>query len=142
MNCAWNEQVFSPLRVKVCRVLALFLMVLVVSVFHSVSVVAAESGSGTEAVKKTLDQVLAILADEQFKQPDRSKDRIAALEKIIGERFDYGEMGKRVLGREWKKLDGVQQKEFVGLFRKFLLSIYTGNVSSYSGEQVLSLIHI
>jgi len=111
-------------------------MVLVVSVFHSVSVVAAESGSGTEAVKKTLDQVLAILADEQFKQPDRSKDRIAALEKIIGERFDYGEMGKRVLGREWKKLDGVQQKEFVGLFRKFLLSIYTGNVGSYSGEQV------
>ena len=136
MNCAWNEQVFSPLRVKVCRVLALFLMVLVVSVFHSVSVVAAESGSGTEAVKKTLDQVLAILADEQFKQPDRSKDRIAALEKIIGERFDYEEMGKRVLGREWKKLDGVQQKEFVGLFRKFLLSIYTGNVGSYSGEQV------
>jgi len=136
MSHAWNKLTSFLLRGKSYGILAVFLVALAVSVFHSASAVPLESGSATEALKKTLDQVLAILGDEQLKKPDRSKDRIAALEKIIGERFDYEEMGKRTLGLEWKKLDGAQQKEFVDLFEKFLLNTYAGNVDGYSGEQV------
>ena len=136
MSHVWNEHAPSFLTGKVYGVLVLFLVTLVASVFCSAPVVAVEPGSATTAVKKTLDQVLAILGDEQLKTPDRLRDRIAALEKIIGERFDYEEMGKRTLGFEWKKLDKAQQKEFVSLFEKLLLNTYTGNVNSYSGEQV------
>ena len=136
MSDVWNEHASSFLIGKVYGVLALFQVTLVASVFCSASVVAVEPGSATTAVKKTLDQVLAILGDEQLKAPDRSRDRIAALEKIIGERFDYEEMGKRTLGLEWKKLDRAQQNEFVALFKKFLLNTYAGNVDSYSGEKV------
>ena len=136
MSHTWNKQASSFLRGKGYVVLLLFLVALAAAVFYSASAVAVESGSATEAVKKTLDQVLGVLGDEQLKKPDRSKDRIAALEKIIGERFDYEEMGKRTLSLEWKKLDGDQQKEFVGLFEKFLLNTYAGNVDGYSGEKV------
>jgi phospholipid transport system substrate-binding protein len=100
------------------------------------SVGAVESGSATEAVKETIDQVLVVLGDEQLKKPEREDDRVAALEKIIEKRFDYEEMGKRTLGLEWQKLTPDQQKEFVGLFQKFLSSTYAGNVDGYSGEQV------
>ena len=136
MSHVWSQQAFSLWRRRGYGVLRLFLMALVVSFVYLGPVVAVESGSPTEAIKKTIDQVLVILGDEQFKKPGRSEDRIVALKKIIGERFDYEEMGKRTLGLEWKKLDRAQQNEFVALFQKFLLNTYAGNVDSYSGEKV------
>jgi len=103
---------------------------------HQGSLAAVEPGSATEAVKGTIDQVLLVLGDDQLKKPERSEDRVEAIEKAIGQRFDYGEMGKRTLGFEWKKLNADQRKEFVALFRKFLSNTYAGNVEGYSGEQV------
>jgi len=58
------------------------------------------------------------------------------LEEVIGKRFDYAEMGKRTLGRHWKKLTEKQQVEFVALFQRFLSNSYSGNVDGYAGEQV------
>ena len=136
MAYVWSRKAFSLWRRKGYGVLRLFLIALVISVLHAASIAAVESGSATEALKKTIDQGLVILADEQLKKVGRSEDRMAALEKIIGERFDYEEMGKRTLGLEWKKLDEAQQKEFVGLFEKFLVHSYAGNVGAYSGEKV------
>jgi len=126
----------SPLgRRTRCFVLSL-LAGLVVLFMQQASFAAVEKGSATEAVKETIDQVLIILGDETLKNPDRSQERIAALEKVIGQRFDYEEMGKRTLGLEWKRINASQQKEFVGLFQQFLSSTYAGNVDGYSGEQV------
>jgi phospholipid transport system substrate-binding protein len=100
------------------------------------SVIAVESGSATEAIKETIDQVLVILGDEKFKQPEHIDEGRAALEKVIAQRFDYEEMGKRTLGREWKKLNPGQQKEFIELFQQFLSNTYAGNVDGFTGEQV------
>ena len=109
---------------------------LLVLFMHQGSLAAVEPGSATEAVKETIDQVLLVLGDDQLKKPERADDRVEAIEKAIGQRFDYGEMGKRTLGLEWKKLNASQQGEFVGLFQKFLSGTYAGNVDGYSGEQV------
>jgi len=54
---------------------------------------AVEPGSATEAVKETIDQVLRVLGDDQLKKPERAEDRVKAIEKAIGQRFDYEEMG-------------------------------------------------
>jgi len=103
---------------------------------HQGSVSAAESGSSMEAVKETIDQVLAILADEKLRKPEHTDERLAALEKVINKRFDYEEMGKRTLGQTWKKLNAAQQKEFVELFQQFLSNTYAGNIAGISGAQV------
>ena len=92
--------------------------------------------SKTKHRKETIDQVLVILGDERIKKPEHTDERIAALEKVIAKRFDYEEMGKRTLGRTWKKLNAAQQKEFVELFQEFLSNTYAGNVDGYSGERV------
>ena len=97
---------------------------------------AGEPGSPTEAVKQSINEVLAVLADEELKKPERAAERRAKLEKVIGARFDYEEMGKRTLAAHWKKLDKAQQTEFVALFQQFLSNSYAGNVDGYSGEQV------
>jgi len=97
---------------------------------------AVEPGSATEAVKSTIEEVFAILSDENLKKPERAEERRTLLEEVIGKRFDYAEMGKRALGRHWKKLTEKQQVEFVALFQRFLSNSYSGNVDGYAGEQV------
>ena len=101
-----------------------------------VVVLAADADSATQAVKETIDQVMQILTDERLKSPDRAEEKRNLLQKVIGERFDYEEMGKRTLGLHWRSLNDTQQKEFVVLFQEFLSNTYAGNVDGYSGEQV------
>jgi len=135
MSHAYCDQVTSLCRGKRFPVLSL-LACLFVLFMHQGSVTAVESSSATEAVKETIDQVLGILGDEKIKKPEHTDERIAALEKVIAKRFDYEEMGKRTLGRTWKKLNAAQQKEFVELFQEFLSNTYAGNIDGYSGKRV------
>ena len=94
------------------------------------------TGSATEAMKGTIDQVLKILEDESLKAPEKSRERLEILEHIIGKRFDYQEMGKRTLGKHWRQLSKADREEFVHLFQRFLSKTYAGNVDGYAGEQV------
>ena len=111
-------------------------LVLALSVVGLASHLPAETGSATEAMKGTIDQALKVLEDESLKSPEKSRERLAILEDIIGKRFDYREMGKRTLGKHWRQFSEADQEEFVRLFQRFLSKTYAGNVDGYSGEQV------
>ncbi len=113
---------------------------LVVLVLISLSVlwfsVAWGSSTPTQAVKETIDKVLVVLSDESLKDPIRAVARREKLEAIIAQRFNYEEMAKRALAREWKKLSAEKKEEFVVLFQQFLTQSYAGNIDGYSGQQV------
>ncbi len=94
------------------------------------------AGAPTQAVKETIDQVLSVLGDQALKDPARESERREKLETIIRQRFNYEEMAKRTLGKEWKKVSIEKQQEFVSLFQQFLTQSYAGNIDGYSGEQV------
>ena len=111
-------------------------LVLALSVVGLASHLPAETGSAMEAMKGTIDQALKVLEDESLKAPGKSQQRLEILEDIIGKRFDYKEMGKRTLGKHWRKLSEADRDEFVRLFQRFLSKTYAGNVDGYSGEQV------
>ena len=111
-------------------------LVLALSVVGLASHLPAETGSATEAMKGTIDQALKVLEDESLKSPEKSRERLAILEDIIGKRFDYREMGKRTLGKHWQQFSEADRDEFVRLFQRFLSKTYAGNVDGYSGEQV------
>lgn len=98
--------------------------------------VAWGAGAPTQAVKETIDKVLVVLSDEGLKDPARAVERQEKLEAIIAQRFDYEEMAKRSLAREWKKLSAEKQEEFIALFQQFLTQSYAGNIDGYSGQQV------
>ena len=97
---------------------------------------AMPQGSPTDAMKQTINGVLAILGDQELKKPERYSERLTKLEEVLEKRFDYEEMAKRTLTRHWRKLDQAQKDEFVSLFHDFLSNSYAGNVDGYSGEQV------
>ena len=98
--------------------------------------VATGAGAATEAVKGTVNEVISILEDEAWSKPERAEERRRVLEKIIGARFDYEEMSKRSLGRQWRKLNDSEKQEFVQLFTALLARSYADKIEGYSGEQV------
>ena len=65
-----------------------------------------------------------------------SKDRDAIRQSVEG-RFDYTAMAKRSLGKPWKKLDGLQQTHFPGVFRDLLERPYGNRLSEYKGQKVV-----
>ena len=80
----------------------------------------AHAASATETVEKGVDKVLKTLGDPAFKA--KPKDvKITEIGNIIGEVFDFTELSRRTLGREWRKFNDAQQKEFVELFEKLRL---------------------
>ena len=94
------------------------------------------AATARETVETGVNKVLKTLADPAFKaKPEDVK--IEEIGNIIGEVFDFTELSKRTLGREWKKLSGGQQKEFVGLFRKLLQGVYADRLLAYTDQKVV-----
>lgn len=94
------------------------------------------AGGATEAMKATIDEVLRVLKDKELKQPAKADERRQRLEKVVGERFDYGEMSRRALGAPWNQLADKDKQEFVALFRTLLTNSYADKIETYSGEGV------
>lgn len=94
------------------------------------------AGGATEAMKATIDEVLRVLKDKELKQPAKADERRQQLEKVVGERFDYGEMSRRALGAPWNQLADKDKQEFVALFRTLLTNSYADKIETYSGEGV------
>jgi len=88
-----------------------------------------------QLIEETADQVLVILRD-----PDKTKDqRIALLEDIAYERFDFTTMSRLVLGRNWKKLSTEQQPEFVEQFTQYLANDYGKRIDRFDDQEIIFL---
>ena len=96
----------------------------------------AWAGPPTEAVRKTIDDVIRIVDDPAWKKPDRKEERRKLLEQLIGQRFNYPEMAKRSLGAEWGKRSPEEQQEFAANFQSLLVKTYIGRIEAYAGEKV------
>ena len=66
----------------------------------------------TEEVKKTVDEVVRIVADKDLKNSPAKRRQ--ALKKAIGAIFDYSEMAKRSLGKHWNQLAPEEREQFKG----------------------------
>ena len=95
--------------------------------------------SVTPTVKKTVDEVVRIVADKELKKSANEKKRRKALKTTIGAIFDYGEMTQRALGPHAKELSPAEKKEFTGLFETLLETTYANKIESYNNEKVIYL---
>jgi phospholipid transport system substrate-binding protein len=89
----------------------------------------------TDDVKKTVDEVVRIVADKGMKQQDQKRRQ--ALKKAISQIFDYGEMAKRSLGKHWNQRTPAERKQFVDLFSALLENSYAGKIESYNNEKIV-----
>ena len=65
------------------------------------------------------------------------EEKIGGIRGIINEIFDWNELSKRTLGRNWKKFNDAQKKEFTDLFSSLLEGVYADRLLAYSDEKVV-----
>ena len=95
----------------------------------------ALAAGAKDTVQGQIDKMLTTMKQPGFK--DQSRDaQIAEVRKIINEVFDYEELSRRTLGREWKKFSPEQQTEFIDLFSKILENVYADRILAYTHEKI------
>lgn len=95
----------------------------------------AASASPTEDVKKTVDEVVRIVADKDLKKNETKRRQL--LKKTISNIFDYSEMAKRSLGKHWNVRTPAEKKQFAELFATLLENSYAGKIESYNNEKIV-----
>ncbi|HIJ95298.1 MAG TPA: ABC transporter substrate-binding protein [Desulfuromonadales bacterium] len=91
----------------------------------------------TDDVKKTVDEVVRIVASKEMKQHEQKRRQ--ALKKTISLVFDYSEMAKRSLGKHWNPRTAAEKKQFVDLFASLLENSYASKIESYNNEKIVYL---
>ncbi len=86
------------------------------------------------AVKDTVDQVLAIVGNPQYKSaPSAERDRLRA---VVAPRFDFAEMSRSAMGYDWRNLSPAQRQQFVTVFTRLLEASYMGKIEGYNGQKI------
>ena len=89
-----------------------------------------------ETVEAGVNKLLNTLGDPAFKAKPEN-ERIAIIGKEIETVFDFQELSRRTLGRDWKKMNPEQQKEFVQLFKELLQGVYADRLLAYSDQKII-----
>jgi phospholipid transport system substrate-binding protein len=92
----------------------------------------ADAQTAQALIEQTVDQVIAILKD----QSRPTGQRLAELEEIAHQRFDFRTMARLVLGGNWKRLKPPQRDEFVDQFTIYLANDYGSRLERYEQEEV------
>ena len=82
-----------------------------------------------------INKMLTRMKEPSFKQLTRDA-KIIEIQQIINEVFDFNELSRRTLGRDWKKFSPEQQKEFVRLFEQILQNVYADRILAYTQETI------
>jgi phospholipid transport system substrate-binding protein len=89
----------------------------------------------TEQLRPLVDRIVEILTDPELQGEENCARRRQLVMDVAEHRFDFVEMSKRVLGRQWRKLSPEQQDQFVNLFTTLLEHAYLGKIEDYSNQK-------
>ena len=98
----------------------------------TVAVAAEEVETPLQVVMKTVDGVIAVIAQGELNEDTKKRQ----VKNIIGRHFDFVAMSNRVLATNWSKATKPQRARFTGLFRELLSNTYWRKISGYSNEKV------
>jgi phospholipid transport system substrate-binding protein len=86
-----------------------------------------------------MDEALALLRDPKYNSDDAQLKAQQREEfwAIVAPVFDFSEVSKRTLARNWRKFDDAQQAEFAQVFSELLGNIYVDRIQGgYSDESI------
>lgn len=101
----------------------------------SVFMASVASANPVDDVKKTVDEVVRIVASKELKK--NPAKRRQALKKSISTIFDYSEMAKRSMGKYWNMRTPAEKKHFTELFASLLENSYASKIESYNNEKIV-----
>ena len=94
------------------------------------------AGEPTDMIRETTDKIIDILSNEELKSQDKIAEKDRLVRKAVDEIFNWEEVCRRTLARNWSKRTEEEKKEFIILFGKLMENTYLDRIENYSGEQV------
>ena len=91
-----------------------------------------------QALKGPINEVVSILRAPQDKGENQSEGEREKIWRIIEDLFDFAEMSKRSLARNWRAFTPPERKEFSEVFARFLANTYLDKIEKdYQNEEVV-----
>jgi len=90
-------------------------------------------------IRRSVDEVFAILKDPALAGKDRRGDRLAALRVVADRTFDWAEMARASLGAPWRTLDADKRRRFVEIFKDVLAARYMDDINRFQGSETVSV---
>ncbi len=97
----------------------------------------ANAAAPMDTVQMQINMVLDVLRDPELKAESAKERKEERVWSIIERGFDFDELSKRILSRNWKKLNPDQQKEFALLIGRLLGNIYMDRLMKFANEKVV-----
>lgn len=121
---------------RMMKVAGVFLGVCVGFSLALMQVAAAAEQSPKDVVQSTVQSIIDVLEKRQDKTAISDTDR-EGIRKVVVGKFDYFEMSRRSVGREWDDMQLSKQQAFADVFRQMLEYSYGNQLANYNGQKVL-----
>jgi len=93
--------------------------------------------SATQLVERTADKMLGTLESRRA-EVDRKPQLINELvDSILAPHFDFSQMTRLAVGRDWRNTSPAQQQELTDSFRNLLVRTYAKSIMKYSGQEIV-----
>lgn len=93
-----------------------------------------------EQLRVAIDEVLVILNDYSSNTESGKEEGYKKIQVIINRIFDFREMSRITLSRNWNRFNEKEKAEFSRVFSEFLTDNYLGKLQTgFEGERVLYL---
>jgi phospholipid transport system substrate-binding protein len=112
------------------------LFVFGISATLGVFAMAAEDPDITVAPRELIDDAASRIVSILSRKDQASDVRVAEIEAIAYELFDFTTMSKLTLARNWRKLDKEKRAEFVREFKRNLSRTYGTRLDRYDQEDI------
>lgn len=91
-----------------------------------------------EAIKGPINDVITILNDPVYKEPDLVEAQRDKIWETVRTIFDFEEMSKRTLARNWRSFSPAEKTEFTRVFSRFLGNTYMDKIQGeFHNEKIV-----
>ncbi|MBN1843825.1 MAG: ABC transporter substrate-binding protein [Deltaproteobacteria bacterium] len=98
----------------------------------------AQSAQPLDALRGPIDSIISVLNDPQYQDSAKRDVEREKIWEIIFKLFDFTEMAKRTLARNWRGFTPQERKEFTQVFAEFLGNTYIDKIQKdYQEEKVV-----
>ncbi len=100
------------------------------------SVAIAQEAGPDELVRRTTNDVLAVIRADKDIQAGNTRKVVELAEQKVLPNFDFGRMTKLAVGRAWRDATDAQKEALTKEFRTLLVRTYSTSLSQYRNQTI------
>ena len=97
----------------------------------------AASNKPMAQLKVSVDEIVDILKREELQGPEKYDERQRLIWDVALRMFDFREMAKSSLGKNWNSITSEERDQFVKLFSSLVKKRYIGKINDYTDQEIV-----